>query len=53
VRLSVQRKEWLTKHGDVQGYVSQITVLKNGFAPAGREVLVSLDFADVVLGDAA
>ena len=53
LRLSVQRKHWLERHGDIYGYVSLITIAKNNFAPSGREVLVSLDFDKTVLGDAA
>ena len=53
VRLSVQRKEWLKRHGDVYGYLSQITITKNKFALSGQKLVVSLDFEEVVLGDAA
>ena len=53
VRLSIQRKHWLERQGDIYGYVSQITVTKNNFSPSGRKLLVSLDFEGVVLGDAA
>jgi recombination protein RecA len=53
VRLTVQRDRWLADHSDIQGYVSQVVVIKNIFAPVGREILINLNFEDVVLGDAA
>jgi recombination protein RecA len=53
VRLVFERKHWIHKHEDVQGYESQVMIAKNKFAPEGREVLVTIDFDEVVRGDAA
>lgn len=48
VRLLVQRREWNTKRGRVNGYTARVRVLKNHFGPSGWEVPVEISLGNKV-----
>jgi recombination protein RecA len=48
VRLFIQREKWLYKQGDISGYRAHITVVKNKLGPSGKQVSVSIEFAETV-----
>lgn len=48
VRLLIQRLEWSTKRGRVNGYTARVRVLKNHFGPSGWEVAVEISLGNKV-----
>ena len=53
VRLSCQRERWLQQRQNVNGYRTQVRILKNQFGPSGQRVGLVIGFSGVVRGDGA
>lgn len=53
VRLHLQRVRWLRQRQDVNGYRTQVRVLKNQWGRSGQSVYLSIGFSTVVHGDGA
>jgi recombination protein RecA len=51
LRLWVEKQRWLKAHQDIQGYESQIMVLKNRLATPGRRAKIAIRFDTVVRGN--
>jgi recombination protein RecA len=51
IRLQVVRERWLQQHGDIRGYEARVEVLKNRVGPAGRVVLLEIEFNGTVQGN--
>ena len=48
IRLLVQRQEWSTRAGRVNGYIAWVRVLKNHFGPSGWEMSIKISLGDKV-----
>jgi len=42
LRLEFVRQRWLHRHGQIVGYLSQVTILKNKLGPAGQSVALKI-----------
>jgi len=51
VRLQVVRERWLPNHKDVRGYEARVGIRKNRLGPAGRTVLLMIEFNGTVRGN--
>ena len=51
VRLQVVRERWLPNHKDVRGYEARVGIQKNRLGPAGRTVLLKIEFNGTVRGN--
>ena len=51
VRLLVVRERWLPNHKDVRGYEARVGIQKNRLGPAGRTVLLTIEFNGTVRGN--
>jgi recombination protein RecA len=51
VRLQVVRERWLPNHKDVRGYEARVGIQKNRLGPAGRTVLLKIEFNGTVHGN--
>jgi recombination protein RecA len=51
IRLKVVRESWIRQHEDVRGYEARVEVLKNRLGPAGRVVLLKIEFNGTVQGN--
>ncbi len=51
VRLQVVRERWLPNHKDVRGYEARVGIQKNRLGPAGRTVLLEIEFNGTVRGN--
>ena len=50
VRLQVVRERWLPNHKDIRGYEARVGIQKNRLGPAGRTVLLKIEFNGTVRG---
>ncbi len=48
IRLLVQRQEWSTRVGRVNGYIAWVRVLKNHFGPSGWEMSIKVSLGNKV-----
>ncbi len=53
VRLHLQRERWLEQRQDVNGYRTQVRILKNQWGRSGQSVRLSIGFSTTVRGDGA
>jgi RecA/RadA recombinase len=53
LRLLVEWQRWLKRDGDLQGYESQVTVVKNKSGPVGQSALIRLTYDEWVDGAVA
>jgi hypothetical protein len=53
VRLHFQREGWLRQRQDVNGYRTQVYILKNQWGRSGQSVRLVIGFSAVVRGDGA
>jgi recombination protein RecA len=53
VRLHFQRERWLRQRQDVNGYRTQVRILKNQWGRSGQSVRLVIGFSAVVRGDGA
>ena len=51
VRLQVVRERWLHTHQDIRGYEARVSIQKNQLGPAGRTVLLTIEFNGTVQGN--
>ena len=51
VRLQVVRERWLPNYQDVRGYEARVGIQKNRLGPAGRTVLLKIEFNGTVRGN--
>ena len=51
VRLQVVRERWLPNHQDIRGYEARVGIQKNRMGPAGRTVLLKIEFNGTVRGN--
>jgi len=51
VRLQVVRERWLPSYQDIRGYEARVGIQKNRLGPAGRTVLLNIEFNGTVRGN--
>ena len=51
VRLLVVRERWIHSHKDIRGYEARVGIQKNRMGPAGRTVLLKIEFNGTVRGN--
>jgi recombination protein RecA len=51
VRLQVVRERWLPSYKDIRGYEARVEIQKNRLGPAGRTVLLKIEFNGTVRGN--
>lgn len=51
VRLLLKKERWIKRRGDIWGYQTQVTVLKNRLAPPGKSAHIAITFDQTVLGN--
>ena len=51
VRLLLERERWLERQGEIRGYRTQVTVLKNKLGPAGQRASIPIICDGTVQGD--
>ena len=51
VRLQVVRERWIYSHKDIRGYEARVGIQKNRLGPAGRTVLLKIEFNGTVRGN--
>jgi recombination protein RecA len=53
IRLYLQRERWLRQQQEVNGYRTQVRILKNQFGRSGQTVRLTIGFSTVIRGDGA
>ncbi len=51
VQLQVVRERWIHSHKDIRGYEARVEIQKNRLGPAGRTVLLTIEFNGTVRGN--
>lgn len=51
VQLQVQRVRWLRRRGDISGYRTAVTIVRNPHGATGKTVNITIGFSSTVAGD--